>query len=52
MHKQLAGVVFNIEATTFYGAIAELQIILGPERHWINNYLCIKQGKVINYKCA
>lgn len=44
VHTRLPNIVFNIQAQKFYDAIAELELILGPEKLWIGDFYVLKDG--------
>ena len=52
LHKRLAQTRFEVRATRYYEAIAILEAILGPERHWIHDYLVLSEGREVGYLVA
>lgn len=51
IHKRL-GYKFAVEALNFYHAVDLLQSILGAEKYWIADYICLSDGYEVGYKVA
>lgn len=52
LHKRLVGVRFAVSAYRFYEAIEALEGLLGPEKHWMHEYIVLSQGREVCYKSA
>jgi hypothetical protein len=51
IHKRL-GYKFRIDALSYYHAIDIMQRVLGAEKYWIEDYICLSNGQVRAYKAA
>ena len=51
IHKRL-GYRFAIRAPKYYYAIKRLEGLLGAEKYWIDDYICISNGMAVAYKKA
>lgn len=51
VHKRL-GYRFVVEAPKYYYAIKILEAVLGAEKYWVNDYICLANGKEVAYKQA
>jgi hypothetical protein len=53
LHKRIMNArPFRVKAIRFYEAVSQLESILGPEKHWMHDYLVLSDGKQVGYLVA
>lgn len=52
MHLRLSGIIFIVVAPKYYEAVSELELLLGPEKHWVADYFVTCNGQEVGYRKA